>query len=292
MRTETGTIHIARRAGAAVLVVATLAAATLTGCQKQQPVQDSVTIKPQATAATTPASTDAPAEEATTPAETAATQLEITPAPEATEAPSAQTNTKIKRFTVTFVDYDGTVLDTQTVKKGKNAKAPKAPKHEHLTFAGWDRSFKDVNSDLIITATYEEATIYVESVTVKKGAQEVDVNIRVANNPGIMGAVLQVSVDDQVFALNGSYKTEYPGLTLTTSGPGVKTSPYTCLLDALEISEADKKDGTLFTLTFKIKDTDKKGTFAVTLACKEGAVFDENQKDVPLVLQNGTITIK
>ena len=59
------------------------------------------------------------------------------------------------KFTVTFVDYDGTVLKTETVYQGKAATAPGTPAHSGLEFTGWDKGFSNVQSNLTVTATYE-----------------------------------------------------------------------------------------------------------------------------------------
>ena len=199
-----------------------------------------------------------------------------------------------KTHKVVFKDYDGTILDTQKVEHGKGATAPENPSRKHFTFAGWDKSFEKVTEDLVVTATYTttKTVIYGETVTVKKGTNEVKMNIRILNNPGIMGAVLKVSVDDKVFTFAEAKKAEYPGLTLTSSGSKIKSSPYTFMLDALELSSDDKKDGTLFTITFKVKDTAAKGKYDVALSYDKGAIFDEDYKDPNVVLENGTITIK
>ena len=57
--------------------------------------------------------------------------------------------------TVTFVDWDGTVLSTQTVGEGQAATAPADPYREGYNFIGWDADFANVTSDLTITALYE-----------------------------------------------------------------------------------------------------------------------------------------
>ena len=52
-------------------------------------------------------------------------------------------------YTVTFVDWDGTVLSVQEVEPGASAVAPAAPVREGYTFTGWDVDYTDVQSDLI-----------------------------------------------------------------------------------------------------------------------------------------------
>lgn len=234
-----------------------------------------------------------PAPAATEPAPVTTEPAETTPA--VTEpATSNPTQSGSRTYTVIFQDYDGTVLKTQTVKKGKAATAPANPTRENYTFVGWDKSFDKVTTDLVVVATYTttKVIIYAESVIVDKGAQEVTVNIRVKNNPGIMGAVLKVSVDDATFSFKEAKKTQYPGLTLTASGSGVTKTPYTFLLDALELSANDRKDGVLFSVTFNIKNPEATGKFKVNLSCDTGAIFDENYNNPNAVLENGTITIK
>jgi hypothetical protein len=70
----------------------------------------------------------------------------------------------IKTYTVTFVDWDGKVLNTQTVEHGANATAPAAPVREGYNFTGWDKAFTNVTSDLTVTATYTIKTYTVTFV--------------------------------------------------------------------------------------------------------------------------------
>ena len=201
---------------------------------------------------------------------------------------------KINEYTVTFKDYNGTVLKTQKVESGKGATAPANPTREHYNFAGWDKTFSSVTSDLIVTAKYttDKLIISAESVTVNKGTGEVTMNIRVVNNPGIMGAVLKVSVNDEVLGVSGANKVGFPGLTLTAPGSAATSSPYTFMLDSMDLSADDKKDGTLFTITFKIKDTSVTGKYDVKLSCNQGGIFDENYNNLNVTFVNGSITIK
>ena len=62
----------------------------------------------------------------------------------------------INTFTVTFVDWNGDVIDTQTVAYGNGAVAPADPEREGYTFIGWDVEFNNITADLVVTAMYEK----------------------------------------------------------------------------------------------------------------------------------------
>lgn len=55
-------------------------------------------------------------------------------------------------YTVTFVDYDGTVLKTETVISGNSATAPNAPSRTGYEFIGWDKNFTNITNNLTVTA--------------------------------------------------------------------------------------------------------------------------------------------
>ena len=61
-------------------------------------------------------------------------------------------------YTVTFKDYDGTVLKTQTVESGKSATAPSNPTRAGYDFTGWDVNFSNITSNLTVTAQYSIKT--------------------------------------------------------------------------------------------------------------------------------------
>ena len=62
----------------------------------------------------------------------------------------------INTHTVTFKDYDGTELKTQTVEHGSAATAPTNPTRAGYTFTGWNIAFSHVTSNLTVTALYSE----------------------------------------------------------------------------------------------------------------------------------------
>lgn len=73
--------------------------------------------------------------------------------------PTIVTESITSGYTVTFTDYDGTIISTQTVTEDNSAVLPENPTREpdadyHYTFSGWDISADAVYCDLIVTAQY------------------------------------------------------------------------------------------------------------------------------------------
>ncbi len=67
-------------------------------------------------------------------------------------------------YTVTFTDYDGTVLDVQKIAQGESAVAPEAPFRENdeqysYTFSDWDIAFDNITSDITVVAQYEKSLL-------------------------------------------------------------------------------------------------------------------------------------
>ncbi len=61
---------------------------------------------------------------------------------------------EIRHFNVTFQDYNGTMLKTETVDWGHSAAAPDVPPREGYRLIGWDKDFGDIKNDLTVTAVY------------------------------------------------------------------------------------------------------------------------------------------
>ena len=58
------------------------------------------------------------------------------------------------QYTVHFVDWNGAVLETQTVTHGAAAAPTVTPVREGYTFTGWDVAFGNVTGNLTVTAQY------------------------------------------------------------------------------------------------------------------------------------------
>ena len=68
-------------------------------------------------------------------------------------------------YTVTFVDYDGTILGSDRVHYGTAATAPEDPSRGGYNFSGWDKDYSNVTDDLTVTAQYTVSTALPEATT-------------------------------------------------------------------------------------------------------------------------------
>lgn len=76
------------------------------------------------------------------------------------------TSDPVVTYVVTFKDYDGKVIGSpQTVEIGKAAKAPADPQRKGYRFKGWDKSFSNVQSDLVVNAVYEQILVSKLTIT-------------------------------------------------------------------------------------------------------------------------------
>lgn len=84
--------------------------------------------------------------------------------------PSGASGDQVKAgLTVIFTDGFGKVLKEQLVAAGKNAIAPAAPTREGYTFAGWDKSFSNVQKAITVAAKWvKNAT---QTLTEKKSVE-------------------------------------------------------------------------------------------------------------------------
>lgn len=63
-------------------------------------------------------------------------------------------------YTVTFEDWDGSVLKSQTVASGESATPPEEPVRAEHTFTGWSGDYANITADVTITAQYVAGSLY------------------------------------------------------------------------------------------------------------------------------------
>lgn len=64
----------------------------------------------------------------------------------------------INEFTVTFLNWDNTLLATQTVPNGEIATPPANPTREGYTFVGWKNDYDSITGGLVLNARFTKNT--------------------------------------------------------------------------------------------------------------------------------------
>ena len=132
-------------------------------------------------------------------------------------------------------------------------------------------------------------TVTVESVNAVPGSN-VEVNINVKNNPGILAANFTVTYDKGLTLINSKSGDAFSALSMTK--PENYNSPCKFGWDALEIADEDIKDGTILTLTFSVdKGVSANSKLNVKLSYQNGNIIDSDLNDIPVTINNGSVTI-
>ena len=87
----------------------------------------------------------------------------------------------IQRFTVTFEDFDGTVLGTDTVDWNTAATAPADPERDGYTFTGWDTDFSAVTANITVTAQYSQNAVIEDEPVPQTGGDGDDTTAALAD---------------------------------------------------------------------------------------------------------------
>jgi uncharacterized repeat protein (TIGR02543 family) len=171
---------------------------------------------------------------------------------------------KIKTFTVTFKDWDGATLKTETVNDGDPATAPTAPARPGWNFTDWNpAAFSSIKADTVVTAEYEP-------VQTVKNAKPITASISAAKpvaSPGKAYA-LPSTIDfgggfksDVKWTTSNSMIATVSGATLKGIGEGTVT------LTATSVADAGKKASITVTIA---KNVTKVRTPFTTIYVKKG----------------------
>lgn len=139
------------------------------------------------------------------------------------------------------------------------------------------------------SAASPSSTINIKSPSAVPGAS-VDVNVMIENNPGVLGATLELSFDERLTLTNALQGEAWDCLTMTK--PGRFISPCKFVWDGQELNENQIHDGVILKLTFDVAKNVPTGTeIPISINYDYGDVVDYNLDFVSLDINNGQITV-
>ena len=131
--------------------------------------------------------------------------------------------------------------------------------------------------------------ITVQSVAETAGST-VNIAIAIKNNPGILGATLKFTYDDNLTLVNATPGDAFSTLTMTK--PGNFLSPCNFVWDGQDLSNDDIKDGNIVVLKFTVNENTVAGTKCmINVSYDSGDIVDRNLSAVNPELVNGCISI-
>lgn len=198
-----------------------------------------------------------------------------------------------KKYVVKFYNDNKELILKKEVAEGESVTPPDPPKKEGYHFVQWDKSCEKVAGDLEIMAEYEMDSdmveIYVEDTKIDFEDKKAIVNIKVRNNPGILGMTLKLKYDDKQLCLKdaqvGNVFQKY--MTLTTAKE--LRSGCKFVFDGVTLPQNGIKDGTILKLSFRINDIDKFKKSMIEISVKEGDVINGKLLPIYPIISNGHI---
>ena len=196
----------------------------------------------------------------------------------------------IQQFTVTFKDWDGTTLKSQTVDFGSAATAPSNPTRDGYTFNGWSGSYANITANMTVTATYTEIsgpTIIFDKVTANAG-ETISVKLKLYNNPGIAASTFKIMYDSSVLTLNSvDFNNQFGG---DFDSLGSLNAPVSISWSSM----SDINNNEVFlTLNFKVKDDAQvDSTSNISVIYNAGDFCNLNEDDVFFAVVSGSVTVK
>ncbi len=220
------------------------------------------------------------------------------------------TRTETVEYTVWFVDWNGTILKTETVEEGGSATPPADPEREGWTFIGWSGSYENVTEDTILVAQYEQngteptptptpdptptpepdaPRIVVESASAVVG-DTVAVGIVIGNNPGFVDMKLHLGWDAALTLVSVQDTGLISGFE---SAPDI-TNPYILIWNNDTAEGNITANGAAVTLVFSIPAGTAAGEYQITVSYSsdDEEILDHELEPVEFEVENGSITVR
>ncbi len=138
----------------------------------------------------------------------------------------------------------------------------------------------------------DQPLLYAEDQFKRKNEKNVEVMIKIKNNPGILGMMISVYYDESKMKIKGAENGEaFDGVLSFTNSNELKSgSRY--IWDGQELLQDDIKDGTVLKLEFEMLDDSSIGKYPITLICNKDDVVDKDLKPIDIDVINGNIIVQ
>lgn len=139
----------------------------------------------------------------------------------------------------------------------------------------------------VFASETENTTISVEDVYASAGS-EVDVCVKIKNNPGVAGAKITIAFDSRLILVGATCGEAFECLDYTR--PGQYISPCSFIWDSE--NKVSQMDGDILTLTFKVtEDTVSDTELPIEISYRYGDIYDGDLESLNVTMENGSVTL-
>ena len=121
---------------------------------------------------------------------------------------TAKYSETVRTYTVTFVDHDDDLIETQIVEYGKSAIAPPNPTRDDYTFIKWDKAFDNITESITVKAIYEANLVGISA----KERENAQLQFQVGSDSNIKDYIYvykKYADGREVLAENNEYTTDF-----------------------------------------------------------------------------------
>lgn len=143
-----------------------------------------------------------------------------------------------------------------------------------------------------LTAFADDGSAEMRIAVGSTGAQPGDtvtVPVTVENNPGVLGATIQVTYDSGLTLQNAANGSAWSALSMTK--PGSFASPCRFTWDGVEIGAGDVRDGEILLLTFAVDSGVESGSKLAVSVSAAGSVVDASLNAISVSCTPGAISV-
>lgn len=155
------------------------------------------------------------------------------------------------KYTVTFVDYDGTTLASEEVYEGSSANLPVNPTKSGTSFLGWSGNYTNVCNDETVQAVYkDDENVFVVSGATGNVGDTVTLLVSIDGTVNVCGFDITLNYDSNLELI--SYDED---LDLDVIANPNRIENGIILNFSSNTNKTKQRD--IIEVTFRIKDTDK-----------------------------------
>ena len=150
----------------------------------------------------------------------------------------------------------------------------------------------DITTTTTVTTdndTTESPKLSIKSTSAESG-ETIDVEVILSDNPGIIALSFDVEYDSERLELIKAEDGKILGTSTSLFGNDTTANPYRLCWDDLS-TENNTGNGTVATLTFKVKEDAPSGIASVGLILNQGSTFNVDMEDVAFTTESGVINV-